>query len=158
MEFLEAFELVVLAAICILLPLVALTVRRRYLARYGAAFECSARLDLPIADATPGSTSGPTPNPRWVLGVGCYRGEFFEWYRFFSLSLRPRLSWHRREIVVRETRDPDALEATSLYASHRIVRFGVGEDVFDVAMDAGSVTGFLAWLEAAPPGLAPSNE
>lgn len=157
MEFLEAFELIVLATICILLPLVTLTIRRRYLARHGAAFECSARLDLPIAD-TPPAGSDPTPNPRWVLGVGCYRGELFEWYRFFSFSLTPRLSWHRRDIVVHQTRDPDAIEATSLYASHRIVRFEVGQDLFDVAMDAGSVTGFLAWLEAAPPGLAPSTE
>lgn len=157
MEFLEVFELIVLAAICVLLPLAALAIRRRYLARNGAAFECSARLDLPLSDGAVAPAPDSGPDPRWALGVGCYRGEYLEWYRFFSYSPRPRLAWLRHQIEVLETREPNAVEAISLYATHRIVRFVVAGEAFEVAMDAGSVTGFLAWLEASPPGITPTT-
>lgn len=149
-DVLEVIEILLLVGIVVLLPIVGLAVRRRWMARNGGAFECSARLDLPIVPDT--DAPNLTPSPRWVLGVGRYSGESFEWFRFFSYAWSPRLSWERPEITVVHTREPDAVEAISLYATHRVVRFAVAEGLYDVAMDAGSVTGFLAWLEAAPPG------
>ena len=122
-----------------------LALRRRYLAREGGTFECSLRL------------STTTPGSGWVLGVGRYNGGSLEWFRFFSYSLRPRASFPRREVRVVETRDPDPVEAVSLYAEQRIVSFElVGEENprdWSLALSPDSLTGLLSWLEAAPPGL-----
>lgn len=131
--------------VAVALALVLLAVRRRYLARQGATFECSLRLYT------------TTPGSGWVLGVGRYNGSALEWFRFFSYSWRPRKSFPRCEVRVLETRDPDPVEAVSLYADQRIVRFemaGEGEPrEWSLALSPDSLTGLLSWLEAAPPGL-----
>jgi len=137
----------VLGALVLLLvlALVGLALRRRWLARQGGTFECSLRLH---------STS---PSSGWVLGVGRYNEDLLEWFRFFSYSWRARKSFPRREVRVLDTRDPDAVEAVSLYAEQRIVRFevvvGGEQQEWELAMSPDSLTGLLSWLEAAPPGL-----
>ena len=137
----------VLGALVLLLvlSLVGLALRRRWLARQGGTFECSLRLH---------STS---PSSGWVLGVGRYNEDLLEWFRFFSYSWRARKSFPRREVRVLDTRDPDPVEAVSLYAEQRIVRFEVTLDgeqqEWELAMSPDSLTGLLSWLEAAPPGL-----
>lgn len=134
-----------LLVLLLALALVLLAVRRRYLARQGGTFECSLRL------------STTTPGSGWVLGVGRYNGGSLEWFRFFSYSWRPRKSFPRREVRVLETRDPDPVEAVSLYAEQRIVSFEVVGDPdlheWSLALSPESLTGLLSWLEAAPPGL-----
>jgi hypothetical protein len=133
--------LVLLLALALLL----LALRRRYLARQGGTFECSLRL------------SAAAPGAGWVLGLGRYNGGSLEWFRFFSYSWRPRASFPRHEVRVLQTRDPDPLEAVSLYAEQRIVSFEVvGEPdprEWSLALSPESLTGLLSWLEAAPPGL-----
>jgi hypothetical protein len=137
----------VLGALVLLLvlALVGLALRRRWLARQGGTFECSLRLH---------STS---PSSGWVLGVGRYNEDLLEWFRFFSFSWRARKSFPRREVRVVDTRDPDPVEAVALYAEQRIVRFEVTLDgeqqEWELAMSPDSLTGLLSWLEAAPPGL-----
>ena len=137
----------VLGALVLLLvlALVGLALRRRWLARQGGTFECSLRLH---------STS---PSSGWVLGVGRYNEDLLEWFRFFSYSWRARKSFPRREVRVLDTRDPDPVEAVALYAEQRIVRFEVAVDgeqqEWELAMSPDSLTGLLSWLEAAPPGL-----
>jgi len=127
------------------LALVLLALRRRWLSRQGGTFECSMRLD----SATPGSG--------WALGVGRYNEDLLEWFRYFSYSWRARKSFPRCEVRVLQTRDPDAVEAVSLYADQRVVRFEVGSagqpEEWELAMSPDSLTGLLSWLEAAPPGL-----
>jgi hypothetical protein len=137
----------VLGALVLLLvlALVGLALRRRWLARQGGTFECSLRLHT------------TSPSSGWVLGVGRYNEDLLEWFRFFSYSWRARKSFPRREVRVLDTRDPDAVEAVSLYAEQRIVRFEVVVDgeqqEWELAMSPDSLTGLLSWLEAAPPGL-----
>jgi uncharacterized protein DUF2550 len=137
----------VLGALVLLLvlALVGLALRRRWLARQGGTFECSLRLH---------STS---PSSGWVLGVGRYNEDLLEWFRFFSFSWRARKSFPRREVRVLDTRDPDPVEAVALYAEQRIVRFevtlGGEQQEWELAMSPDSLTGLLSWLEAAPPGL-----
>lgn len=136
---------VLLVALSAAAALVALPLRRRWLAREGGLFECSVRLKT----ATPGAG--------WVLGMARYNAEMLEWFRFFSYSSRPRKSFLRREVRVVTSRDPDAVEAVALYAGQRIVELeeqGPGEvraEPWEIAMDPDSLTGFLSWLEAAPP-------
>jgi hypothetical protein len=137
----------VLGALVLLLvlALVGLALRRRWLARQGGTFECSLRLHT------------TSPSSGWVLGVGRYNEDLLEWFRFFSYSWRARKSFPRREVRVLDTRDPDAVEAVSLYAEQRIVRFevvvGGEQQEWELAMSPDSLTGLLSWLEAAPPGL-----
>jgi hypothetical protein len=137
--------ILLLVAVCLAAVLVLLAVRRRWLARYGGTFECSLRLRTTI------------PGSGWALGIGRYNDEILEWHRFFSFSLRPRKAFPRRELRVVDYRQPDPVEAVSLYADQRVVRIEVHEppeqEEWDLAMSPGSLTGLLSWLEAAPPGL-----
>lgn len=136
---------VLVCAVLAAAALVALPLRRRWLARGGGLFECSVRL----------KTS--TPGAGWVLGMARYNAEMLEWFRFFSYSARPRKSFLRNEVRVLTSRDPDAVEAVALYAGQRVVELeevGPGEahgQRWEIAMAGDSLTGFLSWLEAAPP-------
>lgn len=136
----EVFGIVLLLLV---LALAALTFRRRWLARGGGTFECSLRLNPSV------------PNAGWVLGVGRYSGEYLQWYRSFSYSVRPRLSFPRTDVRVTESRDPDPVEAVALYSDQRVVALEVGDDcrTWELAMSNESLTGMLSWLEAAPPGV-----
>src|SRR6188768_3475570 len=96
-------EIAVLIVLVLVLPLVVLALRRRWLARQGGTFECSLRL----------RTS--TPGAGWALGVARYNDENLEWFRFFSYSFGPRKTFVRNEINVLDSREPDPVEAVSLY-------------------------------------------
>lgn len=129
-----------------LLLLVALGLRRRWLAREGGTFECSMRLRT------------TTPGAGWVLGIARYHGGNLQWFRFFSFSARPRQTLQRAEVRVLDSREPDPVEAVSLAAGQRIIRLEVIGPTHpraqrDLAMSQDSMTGLLAWLESAPPGL-----
>ena len=139
----EILGLVVAAGI---LALVMLATRRRWLSRQGGTFECSLRM----VNSVPGAG--------WALGVGRYNQGLLEWFRFFSFSVRPKQTFTRAEVRVLDSRDPDPVEAVSLTSDQRIIRLqvtGAGPTAVerDLAMTQDSLTGLLAWLEAAPPGL-----
>jgi len=138
-------EILGILLLLLVLSLVLLAVRRRWLARQGGTFECSLRLNP------------TTPGTGWVLGVARYREGHLEWFRFFSYSWWPRKAFERDAVRVLETRDPDPVEAVSLYADQRVVRFEVVDQSdpgeWELAMSPGSLTGLLSWLEAAPPGV-----
>ena len=133
-------EIAILAVLLLVLPLVSLALRRRWVAREGGTFECSLRLRASAHGAG------------WALGVARYNEENLEWFRFFSYSLRPRKSFVRSDLTVLDNREPDAVEAVALYAGQRIVRLETRTETCDLAMSAESLTGLLSWLEAAPPG------
>lgn len=137
-------EIVIVAVLLGILPLAVLALRRRWLARQGGTFECSLRLRT------------TTPSTGWSLGVARYNAENLEWFRFFSYSLQPRMTFIRPDVNVLDYREPDPLEAVSLYAGQRVVsletRSGEEPKQSDLAMSAESLTGLLSWLEAAPPG------
>ena len=144
-EWLVVALVVLLAALLAAAALIALPLRRRWLAREGGLFECSVRL----------KTS--TPGAGWVLGMARYNAELLEWFRFFSYSTRPRKSFRRNDVRVLTSREPDPVEAVALYSGQRVVEVeeqGPGEvdgEPWEIAMGEDSLTGFLSWLEAAPP-------
>ena len=155
--WLGAVEAVGILVVLAVLLFALLAARQRWLARQGGTFECSLRL----------RTS--TPGTGWMLGVARYHDGVLEWFRFFSLSARPGHTFPRTGVRVLDSRDPDPVEAVSLSADQRIVGLAVLDDApggaqrrmssspetrRDLAMSAESITGLLAWLEAAPPGLA----
>ena len=119
---------------------VALILRRRYLARHGGTFELSHRV-RPHRDGR-----------GWVLGLGRYSGERLEWFRIFSISLRPKRSWARTDLSYDGRREPLGAELLSLYPDHLVIQCQSRGEVVELAMSPGSLTGFQAWLEARPPG------
>lgn len=119
---------------------VALLVRRRWLSRNGGTFEVSVRV-------RPGRAGRG-----WVLGVGRYTGDELEWFRIFSLGVRPRFRYRRAELEFLSRRDPERVESYSLYSGHIVVSCRTPSGLLEVAMSPAALTGFLAWLEAAPPG------
>jgi hypothetical protein len=119
---------------------IALVVRRRWISRDGGTFEFSVRVRSERAGRG------------WVLGVGRYSADHLEWFRIFSLSPRPRLRFSRSDLEYVGRRDPEGAESYSLYSGHTIVMCTCPNGPLEVAMSPQALTGFLAWLEAAPPG------
>jgi len=125
-----------------LVAIVVLAVRRRVITRRGGTFDCSLRLRP--------ARSGKG----WALGIGRYAGDSLEWYRVFSYATRPRRVMARRELEIVDRRVPEGAEVFSLLAGAVIVRCREGSDtgsILEFAMGEDALTGFLSWLEAAPP-------
>ncbi|MFG2649330.1 DUF2550 domain-containing protein [Streptomyces sp. NPDC048436] len=139
--------LLVCGLVLVALVLVGLFVfglRRRLIQRSGGTFDCSLRWDAP--------EKGDTSGKGWGYGVARYNGDRIEWYRVFSYAPRPRRTLERSAIEVVDRRAPDGEEELALLSDaivlgcvHRGVRL-------ELAMGEDALTGFLAWLEAAPPG------
>ncbi len=142
MDWLGITEVVAaVLVVCLLLPVLCLGARRRWLARQGGLFDCSLRL------------SEKAPGSGWVLGVARYSGDNLEWFRAFSLSLRPRVIFPRSQASAGQQREPDAIESVLLYDDQRIVRMELADGTsWELAMAVASLTGLLSWLESAPPG------
>jgi hypothetical protein len=130
-----------LVVVTVVAPLLGLVLRRRWLGRSGGTFEASLRL-----------RSGPTASRGWSLGVGRYSGERLEWFRVFSVSLRPKRVYSRGELGVESRRTPSGAEAFALYSGHVVLGCRTDSGPIEIAMSDNASTGFLAWLEAAPPG------
>jgi hypothetical protein len=129
--------LVVLA----LLGLGLLALRRRVITRRGGTFDCSLRL-----------REGPN-GKGWVLGIGRYAGDELEWYRVFSYSTRPRRTFVRRNLRVVDRREPTGVEVFSLLSGAVVVSCRDGDHRLELAMSSEALTGFLSWVESAPPGI-----
>ncbi|MFC5179863.1 DUF2550 domain-containing protein [Actinomadura harenae] len=160
----------VLAAVVLLVALVfgVLTVRRWLFVRAGGTVECSLReLRSAAAGSSPdgaspdrgsadrasvGGASADGPAGPWRLGFGRYKGDVLQWHRVFGFRRRPRQVIHRRGLVVAGRRVPQGEEAAGLLPDVTIVEVRDGGRRLELAMGASALTGFLAWLEAAPPG------
>jgi hypothetical protein len=133
-------DLLLAAVLVVVLPFLAVSGRRRLLAREGGAIELSLRLK----DRRHGGG--------WVLGVGRYAGDDLQWFRVFSLSPRPRRTLSRRDLQVRTRRQPKGAEALALLKGVEVIELVSSAGPVDIALDSSALTGFLAWLEARPPG------
>jgi Protein of unknown function (DUF2550) len=89
---------------------------------------------------------------RWHLGVGRYRGDAFVWYRATSLLSRPNAIVARAGLLIVARRKPTGSESYAMPRGATVLRCQVSQAEFELAMDAGALTGFLSWLESAPPG------
>ena len=132
----------------VLLYGLALVVRRRWITRNGGTFELSHRVRRDADGEADGGRG-------WVLGLGRYSGGVLEFFRIFSLSPRPLHVLDRGDLSYDGQRDPTSAEAHSLYAGHVVVSCHSSTSAFELAMTPEAVTGFLSWMEAAPPGRGP---
>ncbi|RRD50568.1 DUF2550 domain-containing protein [Arachnia propionica] len=135
--------MVVIAVIVVLLaPLILLYARRRWLSSQGGLFDCAHRIK-----------EGQDAEG-WALGFGRYRDDRLDWYRAFSLSLRPSRSFQRATTVWLQRRAPSGVEQVALFDGSWVVRLGdrVTGHEHNLAMDLENVMALMAWLESAPPG------
>jgi hypothetical protein len=137
MRVLEVFGICVAA---LLLLLFAVFFRRRMLMVGGGTI----RLQVRISTMVPGRG--------WSHGVGVFAGDELRFYRMFSLAFRPTRILDRGLLLVEQRRRAEGPERLSMSGRWVILRCVSGASELEIAMDESTVTGFLSWLEAAPPG------
>ncbi|WP_338672993.1 DUF2550 domain-containing protein [Streptomyces sp. SCSIO 30461] len=133
-----------LAVALVLIGLFVFGLRRRLIQRSGGTFDCSLRWNVPEKDDHSGKG--------WVYGVARYSGDRIEWFRVFSYALRPRRVLERAAIEVLARRLPEGEEELALLSDAVILGCLHRGTRLELAMSEDALTGFLAWLEAAPPG------
>ncbi|WP_171168808.1 DUF2550 domain-containing protein [Streptomyces sp. I05A-00742] len=134
-----------IVVLLVLLGLFVFGLRRRLIQRSGGTFDCSLRWDVPEQAADPAGKG-------WVYGVSRYSGDRIEWFRVFSYAYRPRRVLERASIEVLERRAPLGDEELALLSDAVVLRCSHRGTLLELAMSEDALTGFLAWLEAAPPG------
>lgn len=123
---------------CVLAVLFA---RREFIARRGGTIEVSFRLSTLV------------PGRGWSPGIARFTGDEMRWYRVFSLAFRPSRTLSRRGLVVDNRRVPDPAERLALPPDWIILRCAAGQEAtVEIAMARTTLTGFMSWIEAAPPG------
>ena len=124
--------------VVVVLAAAAIAGRRVLLDRGGGTVECGLR--------RPGGT--------WRLGVAAYGADELRWYNGVGVLLTPEEVLSRQALSITSRRDADAAEAVSLGPGMVVVTCQAWEsaDTIELAMGGAALTGFLAWLEAAPPG------
>jgi hypothetical protein len=138
-------------AACVL-ALFVFGLRRRLIQRPGGTFDCSLR-PAPPEGTDPAASGGGTPSGKgWVYGVARYSGDRVEWFRVFSYAPRPRRVLLRPAIEVLGRRAPQGSEELALLSDAVVLTCAHRGDRLELAMSDDALTGFLAWLEAAPPG------
>jgi Protein of unknown function (DUF2550) len=142
----------IFAAVLVLVFLAAavLASRRYLLERSGGTVECALR--------------SPVGSGSWRLGMLSYQHDSLGWYGALGVLLRPEHEFRRRSLSVVSRRPAEPSEAVTLGTERIVVEVeataspdvqgvdsGPGEHV-ELAMTDQALTGFLAWLEASPPG------
>ncbi|MCP9944556.1 DUF2550 domain-containing protein [Streptomyces somaliensis] len=128
----------------VVIGLFAFGLRRRLIQRSGGTFDCSLRWDAP--------EEGDPSGKGWVYGVARYGGDRIAWFRVFSYAPRPRRVLERASIEVLNRRMPDGEEEMALLSDSVVLGCLHRGTRLELAMSEDALTGFLAWLEAAPPG------
>lgn len=138
----------------VVLAAAVLAIRRFLLEKGGGTVECGLRR--------------PAGRGTWRLGVVSYQGDELSWYDTLGVLLRPEQVFHRRQLTILSRRQSLPSEAATLGPEQVVVEICTrppGEhttpdghkkdgdgDHAELAMTEQALTGFLAWLEASPPG------
>jgi hypothetical protein len=138
----EVVEAVAVALAVVAFALAALAVRRRWLLGSGGAIDMSLRLRFGRVGRG------------WALGVGRYTGDDLLWFRVFAITVRPSRTLSRRGLEVVAQRVPQGAESWAVQSGAVIVECRDSSGPVHLAMSAEALTGFLSWLESAPPGYA----
>jgi hypothetical protein len=128
--------------------------RRILLGRTGGTVECGLRASEAAA---------------WRLGLAAYQRDELYWFSAFGVRLRPNEVFARNSLSILGRRPAAQTEAVSIGAGTVVVECRSGCDgdrraaggviapgtaarTVELAMSEEALTGFLAWLEAGPPG------
>jgi len=88
----------------------------------------------------------------WQLGVGRYRGDDFAWFRVSSLRSGPDRVLDRDHLEIVERRHPTLPETYAMPSGSVVLRCRTTLGDLELMMRQDTLTGFLSWLESAPPG------
>jgi len=91
----------------------------------------------------------------WHQGVGRYQGDAFAWFRISSLRSGPDRVLGRDQLTIVERRDPTLPESYTMPSGSVVLRCRTDVDELELAMREDTFTGFLSWLESAPPSTNP---
>ena len=127
---------------------VVLATRRYLLERTGGTVECAMRRPAAVGN--------------WRLGLLSFQRDELYWYGALGVLLSPEQIFQRRALTVVSRRPAALAESSALGADRIVVEVAVkppadasgsqaGEHL-EFAMSDSALTGFLAWLEASPPG------
>jgi hypothetical protein len=136
----KIFEVVGLGVLIVLLSLVAVFIRREIISRAGGTIDMNMRLSTFV------------PERGWAPGLGRFVGDELRWYRVFSFGYRPRRVLARYGVVVEARRPPEGAERLAMPEGWVVVRCRCGGLPVELALAEPALSGFLSWLEAAPPG------
>ncbi|WP_347057698.1 DUF2550 domain-containing protein [Blastococcus sp. HT6-30] len=128
--------LLVLLGVLLLLVVVVFLLRRRFLLSGLGAVTMWARAER---------------SPRWSVGVAWYGGDALLWYRALSLSVRPQHRLCRAGFRVLAQR-PAGRDDLALPGDVVVLTCSTAEGPRELAMEPSTLTGFLSWVESAPPG------
>ncbi len=144
----DAVWILAVVLVLIVLAAAALAFRRYLLERGGGTVDCALRT--------------PAGSGSWRLGVLLYAQDELRWHGALGILLRPEHVFHRRALRVISRRPAGATETVTLGNDRIVVEICVeppaddaGEPAkshVELAMTDQALTGFLAWLEASPPG------
>lgn len=131
-------ELGILAVVCALGWLLVVVARRLWLNLGGGIAECALRHG----------------DGRWMHGLARYRGNRFEWFGRWGLLPRPSFVLRRRHARVVTWREADEAESRLGFQISRVLVVVRDDEPgeWSLAMNHGSATGLVSWLESAPPG------
>lgn len=162
---LDAIWLFAVFLALIVLAAAVLAIRRFLLERGGGTIECGLRR--------------PAGRGGWRLGVVSYQRDELYWYDALGVLLRPEQVFHRRTLTVLSRRPSLPSEASTLGPEQIVVEICTSPSAghpdpgaaagtpaaavaaagaespdahVELAMTEQALTGFLAWLEASPPG------
>jgi hypothetical protein len=141
---LDAIWLFAAFLVVVVLAAIALATRRFLLERGGGTVECGLRR--------------PAGQGAWRLGVASYQQDEFCWYDALGVLLRPEHVFHRRSLSVLSRRPSLPSEAATLGPQRVVIEVWTqpaqqaADEHVELAMTEEALTGFLAWLEASPPG------
>jgi len=136
----RVLEGIAIGVFLVLFGLALLFLRRGVIARGAGTIELSWRLSTMV------------DGRGWSPGLGRFAGDELRWYRIFSSSFRPGRVLSRRTLLVETRRGPDAAERKSIAPDWVIVRCTSDSTMIEIAMAESTLTGFLSWIEAVPPG------
>ncbi|MFG1870665.1 DUF2550 domain-containing protein [Micromonospora arborensis] len=136
----EIVEGVGVGVVVILGALLTLFVRRALVTRSGGIIRLSVRVTTML------------DGRGWSPGFGRFAGDELRWYRMFSFAIRPKRVLSRKGLAVERRRLPEGQERLSMPSDWVILRCTSHHAPVEIAMARSTVTGFLSWLEAAPPG------
>lgn len=133
-------EWIAIGALALLLVLLLLFLRRWLVVRHGGTIDLYLRLSTLVMGRG------------WAPGFGRFVGDQLRWYRMFSLMPRARRVLSRHGLAVESRRTPTGSERFTLPPDWVILRCTSHHAPVEIAMAPSAVTGFLSWIEAAPPG------
>jgi hypothetical protein len=124
----------------LLLGVFAIFFRGRLLMQHGGTI----RLQVRVTTVVPGRG--------WSTGIGQFVEDELRFHRMFSYGIRPKRVLTRRGLRVESRRLPEGPERLTMPGHWVILRCTSQNAPVEIAMAESTLTGFLSWLEAGPPG------